>query len=448
MSATHAYFIGLNCYGEAGIGRLGNSYDKPQLISKSIDRVFTGDLYNIYCDKDFTNIYSAGINQTGQCAIMDKEFISELRSINNFKQNGIKISQICCNVTGSHIYFISFDGKLYASGDNQQAQLGWNVKELKQKNSHGHTQIFPREIPELIPAVTNVIDVKSNGRYCVALCGIHRSKLKMIINGLFQSNGDKIIPTDILYLIIRFYEKYSVYSSIPYKTRQDVTHSLGTGHKYSCQGQCDSKIKDKYGWHKIDTFATKDVNITKIAVGHQCTLFMADTGTVWTAGCNKHGRPGLGGTPNGSRQYKYGPRKIKTLKKTRIIDVECGMYHSMVLAVDGMVYTWGRNENGQCGNGGNETETVYEPYFVESLKEYVIDKIKCGYQHNYCKSRDGKHFMWGSNQHSECLKKKKKDVSSPYNIDSKLGKYIKSLEYVIDICLGRRNTIILCRSSS
>ena len=97
------------------------------------------------------------------------------------------------------------------------------------------------------------------------------------------------------------------------------------------------------------------------------------------------------------------------------------------------------NEYGQCGDGTDVY--VDEPKVIEALKEYKVDIIRCGAAHSFCRTQCGKHFLFGSNWHEECLSMDRK-VVRPHCIDkvvqTKHGKKIFSVHP------GCGNTFILC----
>ena len=45
------------------------------------------------------------------------------------------------------------------------------------------------------------------------------------------------------------------------------------------------------------------------------------------------------------------PTLVKELKEKVVVQVSAGKEHSVCLTADGDIYTWGSNEEGQCGVG-------------------------------------------------------------------------------------------------
>ena len=134
--------------------------------------------------------------------------------------------------------------------------------------------------------------------------------------------------------------------------------------------------------------------------------------------------------------------KIKFFKdnKIKIKDIECGMHHNMALDTKGNIYTWGYNTSGQCGDGTRKEIT--EPKLID-FKGRIVKSIKCGSNHSYAMTSDGKHWLWGSNGHNECLVfNDRKTRTKPYCINEIVkqkcqGKRIK------DVFLGDNNSKLI-----
>ena len=88
----------------------------------------------------------------------------------------------------------------------------------------------------------------------------------------------------------------------------------------------------------------------------QHTIAAKADGTVYTWGYNNYGQLGNGNTGTGSNVpvavYTSGVLSGKT-----ITQVAAGYFHSIALASDATVYTWGYNYYGQLGNGNTGTDS-------------------------------------------------------------------------------------------
>ena len=95
-----------------------------------------------------------------------------------------------------------------------------------------------------------------------------------------------------------------------------------------------------------------------------------------------------------------------------LVQIATGRNHVLALDKEGNVYAWGNNKFGQCAvpdtvldtkddNGKPETEpvmSVYKPTRVEgALNSHEVCQIYAGAKQSYAVTRQGKIFVWGSN---------------------------------------------------
>lgn len=75
--------------------------------------------------------------------------------------------------------------------------------------------------------------------------------------------------------------------------------------------------------------------------------------------------------------------------------VAAGEFHSMLLTSSGKVFTWGRNNRGQLGDGTvNLSET---PIDITSQFSGRVVKIATGDLHSFALTQDGTFYAWGQN---------------------------------------------------
>jgi alpha-tubulin suppressor-like RCC1 family protein len=78
---------------------------------------------------------------------------------------------------------------------------------------------------------------------------------------------------------------------------------------------------------------------------------------------------------------------------TKVAQIAAGAYHTVVLKKDGTIWTWGRNEEGQLGDG----TTVSRYYPVQVGKDNNWRSIAAGSYHTLALKADGTLWSWGSN---------------------------------------------------
>lgn len=91
----------------------------------------------------------------------------------------------------------------------------------------------------------------------------------------------------------------------------------------------------------------------------------------------------------------WGPHVWRGDVRVKTIASSCTACHSALIAEDGKVYTWGRNDSGQLGVG--DTDVRFVPTLVEALEDYNIVAVATGRSHTLfltdkgevlCKSRN------------------------------------------------------------
>ena len=109
--------------------------------------------------------------------------------------------------------------------------------------------------------------------------------------------------------------------------------------------------------------------------------------------------------------------------------VSCGENFVICLTENGVLYSFGNNEEGQLGLGNNE-ELCYSPQKIESLKD--VEFIECGSAHAFCKTLSNEIYSWGYNHygqlgHGDCdtqsQPKKCSSLSNEDFIDIKCGSF-------------------------
>ena len=134
-----------------------------------------------------------------------------------------------------------------------------------------------------------------------------------------------------------------------------------------------------------------------------------------------------------------------------IIEQICtGYEHSMALSNGYRVYAWGRNREGQCGIGTNDT-VISEPKLIDYLDKYtqIID-IKANGYNSYAKSDSNEHWLWGDNEYGQCtLELRQQPIEDdcknvPYHIDTEFYG-IHTKRKIEQVYLGEQAVYIVAR---
>ena len=405
-------FIGKNTNGEAGLGH-NKSIKKLTELPSWIEYIYSGNAYTVYSGNNNKILYASGSNFHGACAIGNiKPNIIKHTKITYFNEENINnIDKICINPAGSCTFWITDDNKIYGNGANDKYQLGLAGKSNKAE---------PMLIRALQSRLWKIIDVQSALQYSIALASTAPTA-KMIIKSWVRECDINTVPNDIVTMITTFYENNRIYST---------EHGHGTVDDENMNG---GLVHDK--WSLLKDFY--DVNIVQIRTGYMHSLFLDSTGNVWSCGSNLYGQ--LGNKKNDGAFPLIIPYFID--KNIKIKEISVGAFHNLALDINNKVYSWGFNYDGQCGDGS--VDNIKIPKLINDLKYIEVLEIKCGYHHNYCKSKDGSHFIFGKNQHNECITDNNKIyISKPFRINDIINKYYPDSE-IKSISLGQQNTKLI-----
>lgn len=157
----------------------------------------------------------------------------------------------------------------------------------------------------------------------------------------------------------------------------------GSGKLYTC-GCC---LHSKLGLPGISTTTIpiftyvsqfSDKKITHVACGEYHTLSLAEDRTVHTWGGTLHYKLGT----RGANKHVASAGNVASLNDCGIVYVDCGDYHSVALSEDGAVYSWGgggQYNKGQCGLG--HSESVERPTLIPFFSRKPVRTISCGGYH-------------------------------------------------------------------
>lgn len=149
---------------------------------------------------------------------------------------------------------------------------------------------------------------------------------------------------------------------------------------------------------RLDAFApTTSVKIAAIAAGSGHVLALSTSGEIWAWGRNDSGQLGIGNTLT-----KKKPEKIPGLSTA--IAIAAGMDHSLALLADGTVFAWGSNTFGQVGNGGGPCpcDRILDPtpVLIDIVGAAPL-AIVAGGNHSLVLMDDNSVWGWGRNNEGQ-----------------------------------------------
>jgi len=135
-----------------------------------------------------------------------------------------------------------------------------------------------------------------------------------------------------------------------------------------------------------------------VNIGGTCDMALDEDGGVWAWGENAVGQLG-----NGTTIDEYTPVLISDGVRfggKKIVAIEVGFEHSLAIDEDGNVWTWGRNNYYQLGDGTTSTRNT--PTLISDGIRFggkKIVAIEAGYYYSIAIDEDGNVWTWGRNNY-------------------------------------------------
>ncbi|MFB9312307.1 RCC1 domain-containing protein [Nocardioides plantarum] len=137
--------------------------------------------------------------------------------------------------------------------------------------------------------------------------------------------------------------------------------------------------------------------VTAIACGLFHTVALASDGSVHSWGMGRGGRLGDGTTTNRSIPVAVDATGASSLAGKTVTAIACGEEHTIALASDGTLHAWGVGDWGQLGNGAydNSPTPVAVVTTGTSIESRTIIAVAAGGSHTVALADDGTVHTWG-----------------------------------------------------
>ena len=159
-------------------------------------------------------------------------------------------------------------------------------------------------------------------------------------------------------------------------------------------------------YKKIPVQVSGLMDVTAIAGGEAHTVALKSDDTVWTWGKNNKGQLGDGSTVS----YSKTPVQVSGL--TSVIEIASVFNHTIALKSNSTVWTWGDNGEGQLGDGTTTYRST--PVQVSGLSDATA--IAAGYWHSISLKSDGTAWAWGYNFYGQLGDGTKTDSNTPVQV--------------------------------
>ena len=160
------------------------------------------------------------------------------------------------------------------------------------------------------------------------------------------------------------------------------------------------------------------------------TVYLKNDGTVWVWGRNSNGQLG-----NGTTTDSHIPIQVSGL--SGMTAIAAGNNFTVALKNDGTVWIWGGNSNGQLGNG--TTTDSHIPIQVSGLSGMTA--IAAGSNFTVAVKNDGTVWAWGSNSNGQLGNGTTTDSNIPVQVSGASG-----LSNVVGVAAGSNHTVALINS--
>ena len=161
--------------------------------------------------------------------------------------------------------------------------------------------------------------------------------------------------------------------------------------------------------------ALSGFRIRSVSVGGNHCLAVAVSGQVFGWGVAINGMCGNGG----STVYQALPSPIRSLVGTRVRSASAGILHSLVVAEDGGIYSFGRGTEGQLGHRGTRDE--HTPRRIRALRHIRITSAAAAGTSSLALASDGTVFAWGSDGYGEM------ESSAPHRVQDLDGVNVRAI---------------------
>ena len=380
-----------------------NSNQANALVTKVI-YISAGSYHSIAVNSN-GDLYSWGWNGQGQLGNgtnTDSNVPLPVRAAGT-PMAGKKIVHVS---TGGNFYkgsslALSSEGKVYSWGANDQGQLGNGTatnSNLPVEVKTEGTPMAGKKIIQTAIGVTHSMALDSEGK--VYSWGEN-------VNGLLGT-GDAI-PT-LSPVLVRT-------GGTPMEGKKIVQISAGGAHSMALDSEGNIYA---WGWGgegqlgngennnsnvpilvKKEGTGLEGKTIKKVMAGGMFSMVLTSDGSLYSWGKNNYGQIGDGTTNNYNLAVAVKTEGTPMAGKT-VVDFSISNEHTVALTSDGQIYAWGRNESGQLGDGTNTASTL--PVAVRTVGtpfagKKAVQVVAGGWEgaHSLALGTDGTVYSWGRN---------------------------------------------------
>jgi len=316
-----------------------------------------------------------GTAQTNTCWTWGYNLWGQLGSGTNQSRNlpeqilaGQHVIQISAGV--GHSIVLMTNGRVMAFGDNTYGQLGDGT----------NTESW---VPVFVSSLSDAVQISAGGSHNVAARANWRATAWGVNDGRLGDGTTNHSNTPVQVLNLTGVASVSA----------SETHSLalltnGTVWAWGLNGfgQLGNGTPSFLEATPVQVAGLTDV--VRVAAGSGFSVGLKSDGTVWTWGQNHFGQ--LGDGTNTARSL------AAPIALSGVVAIASGQHFALAVlspALNGQVWTWGTNENGELGNGSDVASNV--PVRAAGITNVVA--VDAGHNHALALDSSGKVWSWGRN---------------------------------------------------
>ena len=157
-----------------------------------------------------------------------------------------------------------------------------------------------------------------------------------------------------------------------------------------------------------------------MSAGHSHSLALATDGSVWSWGWGDFGKLGHGG-----QQLQLLPKKVEAFADQRVVAVSAGVCHSLALTADGAAWSWGYGGGGLLGHGDQQNQLL--PKKVEAFAGRRVVAVSAGCSHSLALTANGAVCSWGDGEDGQLGHGNEQNKLLPKKVETFAGRRVVAL---------------------
>jgi alpha-tubulin suppressor-like RCC1 family protein len=179
--------------------------------------------------------------------------------------------------------------------------------------------------------------------------------------------------------------------------------------------------------------ALSGVHVCAVSAGHHHSLVLSADGTVYSCGFGFSAALG-----HGSNEDRWTPSVIRGLQGVHVVGLAAGIDHSLALESDGKVRSWGNGVHGQLGHGTQDTQLA--PHAIETLENVRLCAVAAGNGYSLVLGVNGEVYSFGKGNSGRLGHGDEENQMTP--------KRIEMDDPVRAVAAGHAHSMLLCPSGA